>query len=120
MASRGGLLFFVLFMACGGDSDPPPFEPGRQVNTLSQPEVATLCDWVADKFGGYGKTIHCSDSSTRSSRESQADCVDSLAGASCQATVGDVEVCTNESLRCGSLASLLSNASCQRLIGCSK
>jgi hypothetical protein len=119
MASRGALLLALLSMTCG-DFNPPPFEAMRAIKTLAPEELATLCDWVANQFGGYDMKYRCRDGSTRSSHKSQADCVASLAGPSCQATVGDVQGCTDENLSCGPVARLAGNPACRRLIGCAK
>jgi hypothetical protein len=102
----------------GGASDAPlPLASERQIKSLSPGERAQLCDWVAGRFGGYGKSIQCNDG-RRSARDSQAECLGSLAGNTCPATAGDVETCTDLTLTCASIGTVLLDAACQRLIDC--
>jgi hypothetical protein len=107
--------------ACGDGADGPPLPVAsdRPIMTLTTAELGQLCDWTADRFGGYGKEIKCSDG-TRSARESQAECLGDLNAATCKATAGDVEACTNLTLTCASLATIFSNPSCQHLFECQK
>jgi hypothetical protein len=114
-----GLLLVLAGGACddGADAPPLPLPAERQLRTLSGAERAQLCDWIAARFGGYGKTLKCADGS-RSSRDSQAECVESLTGLDCEATVGDADTCIDLTLSCASFFVVLSNPACQRVAAC--
>jgi hypothetical protein len=106
----------VALAACGGDLPPPLPDPGPSsgldtglmLNALSKDEAAAFCDWIAGRFGGYGRGVTCADGSTLSARGSQAQCVNDWMTASptCPLTVGDFEECVNGAVvkpRCASV-----------------
>jgi hypothetical protein len=74
--------------------------PTKKVDELTPAEAATLCDYVASLYGGYGATskLTCDGgvTSTTTALPSQAACVDGLLTklpAGCPATVSDTEAC---------------------------
>ena len=105
-AWRGlALLAVVWAAACGSDLGPPLPDPGPSsgldtslmLNGLTKAQAQSFCDWVAGRFGGYGRGVTCSDGSTLSAESSQAQCVNDwmTASPSCPLTVGDFEECVN-------------------------
>jgi hypothetical protein len=95
----------VTLSACGADLPPPLADPGpnsgvdtsKNLNALTKDEAVTFCDWIAGRFGGYGRGVTCADGTTLAARGSQAQCVSDWmnASASCPLTVGDFEECVN-------------------------
>jgi len=70
-------------------------------------QQAALCDWVAERQGGYGFTKQCDDGSTASAPADRAECLaDNQGLADCPVTVGQFEACARELSRdmCASLA----------------
>ncbi len=72
----------------------------KRFTTLSQPERAEMCDWVASLYGGYGQSkapATCEKNVTISKKapRDQAECVKQLdfLPQTCEATVGEVEDC---------------------------
>jgi len=68
------------------------------VLSLTPAQKTFLCEWVATRIGGYGRTIDCGSGDTISS-DTYSEC---LAGGmftnvspDCAATVSDVETCIN-------------------------
>jgi hypothetical protein len=106
--NRGGG-FCALFIAsllsssCGdGGATLPDPGPTSSLNTtstiygLSATDDATLCEWLAGRLGGYGRSQKCGET-TVSSPSSEAQCVsvfDSFS-ADCPITVGDFQGCVN-------------------------
>ena len=64
----------------GGDTTNPPsnITSSATMGTLSTAQLGELCDWAASYYGGYDKTVVCSQSASASSKASQADCVQRL------------------------------------------
>jgi hypothetical protein len=68
------------------------------IASLTDAQVATLCDALAVPAGGYGKSQQCGDAGTQSDGANQADCVAQIRtlGSICPTvTVGDSEDCAN-------------------------
>jgi hypothetical protein len=92
-------------IACGSDLGPPLPDPGPSSGLdrgtlfvdLTQNQAGSFCDWMAGRFGGYGRGVTCVDGSTLSARQSKAQCVNDWATASksCPLSVGDFEDCIN-------------------------
>jgi len=91
------------FAACGenggsGETGPGAsgLEKSKVWSTLTVAERATLCDWEASMFGGYGMSMDCGDGSSIGSFPSQQACIDNFS-ATCAATVAQFEACANAS-----------------------
>jgi hypothetical protein len=87
-------------VSCGGSGGAAGpgasgLEKSRSWNSLTAAEKGILCDWVAAKFGGYGKTIDCGNGTGIGSNTSQQACIDSLP-ATCAATVAAYEQCADD------------------------
>ena len=91
----------VVFAAACGDSgegdgsgDPgTTLSDSEKLSDLSDAEQGALCDWAAGVYGGYGKSVTCSNGTNSSSEASRQVCL-SRNIASCSATVGDMKACT--------------------------
>jgi hypothetical protein len=106
-ARRVVLMAFALgaTVACGSDLGPPLPDPGPSSGLdrgklfvdLTRDEAGAFCDWMAGRFGGYGRGVTCADGSTLSARQSMALCVNDWATANkgCPLSVGDFEDCIN-------------------------
>lgn len=115
------LLCAGLTAACGG-SDGSGVSRSKSLASLNDDEITDLCEYVA---GGEMRTITCDDGSTVTLEATTvAECVteQQAAPTTCDATVGDVEDChddtedlSDEEL-CDGLASL--PASCLPLLAC--
>jgi hypothetical protein len=82
----------------GGPGDSSGVPRSATVGSLSSTDATTLCDWVNAKQGGYGRTVTCSDGSTRTTDTDQAICVagSHAAQTACPTlTVGETEDCAN-------------------------
>lgn len=88
----------------------------KPLNQLTTDEVGKLCDWGASLYGGYGKTVTCSDGSTSNSPDSRDQCVSSTPYKSCTATVGQLEPCLVK-LHASCLAGAFSTE-CSPVISC--
>ena len=72
----------VTLSACG-DSDSMSPDPGPSsgldirtpIVDLSAADASVLCDWVAGRFGGYGRSVTCMDNTTLSARQTRDLCV---------------------------------------------
>jgi hypothetical protein len=64
-----------------------------RIADLTPDEKAQLCDWAASLFGGYGRSVSCTDGTSASSKSSQAACVADAIPPGCEATVADEEAC---------------------------
>jgi hypothetical protein len=93
MIRRTCVTLTVLFAVACGSSNDTPIKSGlpedAEVTSLSEADMNTLCNWVADYEGGTGTSLECNytvnDPST---------CVAGiLAAKSCQLTVSQVETC---------------------------
>lgn len=88
----------------GGDSGgigASGLDKGKKLTELTDDERKQLCDWKAQKYGGYGKNTTCTypegEEITINGEFSQQLCVFDLPseGEDCTVTVGDAEACTN-------------------------
>lgn len=84
---------------CGGDDGPAAssgVEGTKQLSTLSNDEIGTVCDWLADHYGGYGKKINCGIENSYSIWQNQGACTENLSptfGQCANATVEQMEAC---------------------------
>lgn len=84
----------LLAMACGGSPSTSGVDGSKRAGTLPLDEYVALCDWVASLYGGYGMRRVCSNGSYSAPAPSQQACIDGQpALASCEATVGEFELC---------------------------
>lgn len=96
----GGLVTFLL-VACGSDDDgggSSGVVGSKKLSALSSSEVASVCDWAAAKYGGYGKQIMCGKD-TNEVWANQAQCVTSFMSsfADCaNGTVSQAEACVGK------------------------
>jgi hypothetical protein len=85
---------------CGGGAtlpDPGPdagIDPSQDLSTTPPAELGMLCDWLAGRLGGYGRSRSCGGSNL-SSPADQAACVTELQTAPTTCTAGDLEGCTD-------------------------
>jgi hypothetical protein len=91
------------FASCGGNDGGGNTGPGasgleksKTWSTLTMEERATLCDWGASMFGGYGMSMDCGNGSSIGSYPSQQACIDNFPP-TCGATVAQFEACANAS-----------------------
>ena len=87
--------------SCGQDGGPngagaSGLEKSKTWSELTTAEKATLCDWGAAKFGGYGMSMDCGNGSSIGAYPSQQACIDNFP-ATCGAKVADFEACANDS-----------------------
>jgi hypothetical protein len=73
-------------------------DSNMQLTSLSAGDQAKLCDWEAQQYGGYGKTVMCGGLvAAQRGPTDQASCVSDLPPAPtamyCQVTVGQFEDC---------------------------
>lgn len=85
----------------GGGNGASGVASGKRLDALTDAEKAMLCDWQANKLGGYGMSVDCGGGLTIDAEPSQAECVSS-APTSCAATVGQAEACSN-AMSCSNL-----------------
>lgn len=99
----------------GGENGPGAsgLEKSKPWSALTPAERATLCDWGATKFGGYGMSTDCANGTSISAYPSQQACVDNFP-ATCGATVAQFEACANDS----SCATGIFPPSCAPLAAC--
>jgi hypothetical protein len=116
-----GLLMVVFSAACGDSGGDGSGDPGttltdsKKLSDLSDAEQGALCDWVANVYGGYGKSVTCSNGTNSSSEASRQVCL-SRNIASCSATVGDVKACT---LKAHEIClEALSDSACEAFLSC--
>lgn len=67
----------------------------KRLDALNADEKKKLCDFTAQHFGGYGKSIDCGDGTSLDADPSQADCV-SQWFTTCAMTVSQAEACTKD------------------------
>jgi hypothetical protein len=88
----------ALAIGCGGSSGSgggaSGVPSGKRLDSLTDAEKASFCDWANAKLGGYGKSVDCGGGLTLDADASQADCV-AQAPTSCAATVAQGEACLN-------------------------
>ena len=94
------LLVLCVLAGCstnsGGGSAPAGrsgVDESKASGSLTNSELATLCDWVASIQGGYGKKTDCGGGVVLSSPLSQAECIKDKPPPSCKATVKQTEDC---------------------------
>ena len=106
MISRAFILVVAIAaISCEGGSSGVGASSGiprsKTFGELSEGELATHCDWLAKRQGGYGRSETCPDGSEQTTNTDQKDCT---AGAAFVAiycpdlTVGDADDCVNEVL----------------------
>jgi hypothetical protein len=85
--------------ACSSSSSGPNIDANQALAALSTGDQGRLCDWEAQQYGGYGKTVSCGGGLVAPQRAptDQASCVGALPPSSasvyCHATVGQFEAC---------------------------
>jgi hypothetical protein len=92
-----GLGFLV---GCGSGSSPAGapsnVPPDDTLGQLSASQQASLCDYVANVQGGYGRSMTCPGGDTQTTDQSQSYCLANFGGVAfaCPTlTVGDAENC---------------------------
>jgi hypothetical protein len=108
MSARIGAAVAVCMVAaaCSSSGSPAGSVAGVPSSTalgsLTAQQQASLCDWVAQQYGGYGHSAPCGDAGSKDGPSTQAECVGSLGSLSgCPATVGQVSSCLQQSGVCG-------------------
>lgn len=85
----------------GGGTGASGVASSKRLDSLTDAEKASLCDWTNAKLGGYGMSVDCGGGLTLDADASQAECVAS-APTNCSATVGQLEACAN-AMSCSNL-----------------
>lgn len=98
----------LLFFACGSsDPNAPSVGPSSGVNPgddaspprtladLTAKERQTLCDWTANRGGGYGKTLVCDGGLVVKTVSDATTCINKYLGACSTVTVTEWEACRN-------------------------
>lgn len=67
----------------------------KRIDALTMDEKKKLCDFQAQHFGGYGKSIDCGGGNSLSADDSQADCLSNWP-TNCAMTVTQAEACTKD------------------------
>jgi hypothetical protein len=114
------LAFGLCIAACGGKTggEEESISPGsgiersKRVNALTEAERATLCDFAIARLGGYGTFRNCGNNLGFRTPKDQKACV-ATSKKPCEATVGDVESCS-EQLSCENLFP----SACSPLLSC--
>ena len=68
----------------------------KRLDALTADEKKKLCDFQAQRFGGYGKSIDCGGGNTLDADASQTECV-SQWPTNCAMTVSQAEACSRDS-----------------------
>ena len=87
----------MLALGCGGSSgggSSSGVTGSKRIDSLTDAEKVSICDWTANKLGGYGHVTDCGNGLTLDAPTSQADCT-STAPTNCAATVSQYEACLN-------------------------
>jgi hypothetical protein len=92
-ASIATLLSIAFTAACGGGANTTPSRSGlpedEQVTSLSDADLETLCNWVADYEGGVGTTLACGETV-----DDPTTCMSAVrAATNCPLTVSQYETC---------------------------
>ena len=99
----------------GGGTGASGVASGKRLDSLTDAEKGTLCDWQNAKLGGYGMSMDCGGGLSLDAEASQADCVAAWP-TSCATTVGQAEACSN-AISCSNIApsqcAFLFDGSCQ-------
>ena len=100
---RWGVSFVMAFgilasADCGGDSGSNnasmPSDTLR-LDALTDIEKGTLCDFSAQKYGGYGHSLDCGGGLTLSANNSKDECIREWPTA-CAKTVADYKQCATD------------------------
>lgn len=124
MTGTVGLVAVVVvgLVGCGSGGGSPAasgLDANAPVRTLTESEVRTLCDWVAETGGGYGHVTTCDGGLTIRAKANQQACVDSLKQtAQCTATVRDVETCSMTAARNPCDLSAFASPACASVLTC--
>jgi hypothetical protein len=98
-------------VGCGDDGGSQvPDE--KVLSTLSDAEEGSVCDYLAQQYGGYGKAVTCPDREPRSVWSNQAACKAALGDLlqDCAATFGQLKACTAKSVAAGCDSSAAENS----------
>ena len=109
---RRGWMFVAFLVlggsgACSSSSSGPSLDTNMALAALSSGDQGRLCDWEAQQYGGYGKSVSCGSGLLAAQRgpTDQASCVSRLPPSSvslyCQATVGQFETCVRWTVQSG-------------------
>ncbi len=112
-----------LLVGCGSGSGAPGAPSnvprGDTLAQLSASQQASLCDYLANVQGGYGRTATCPAGDTQDTDQSQAECIQSsaFAAAACPTlTAGVAEDCA---AACGTdLCAFDTEAACAPIRNC--
>ena len=85
----------------------------KRLDALTTDEKKKLCDFQAQRFGGYGSSIACGSDLTLEADASQAECVSNWP-TNCAMTVSQAEACARDAKCSDPLP-----ASCAPLLACS-
>ncbi len=88
----------------------------KTISQLTDTELGTMCDCVAEILGGYAQEIDCGNGVIIGSNKNQKECVDSLKPkqASCAVLVDVALTCATDTKACD-----LTSSSCLALSACS-
>ena len=101
-AARLGVVAVVMVLSVGAAGcldDESGIDRNRQLTSLSQPEVETLCEWGIDYLGGDGGMQYCpAEGSVVTLEADLVQCVEVVLERydMCNATVGQFEDCFHE------------------------
>jgi hypothetical protein len=74
-----------------------PVDSTKKLDSLSDDEWAKICDWEAERMGGYGHTVMCEGNFTPMAPTDQATCVRIVRiKYPCDLLVSDFERCIDE------------------------
>jgi hypothetical protein len=112
-----------LLVGCGGGSGtagaPSNVPPGDTLGQLSASQQASLCDYVANVQGGYGRSTTCPAGDTQTTDQSQSYCLANFTQVAfiCPTlTAGDAEACA---AACGTnLCAFDTEAACAPVRNC--
>ena len=118
LAMVGGLS--LLWSGCSSDSDGQVATPsdGTALASLNGDQQGSVCDWLAQQNGGYGRTLTCPGKDPTSVWSDQQACKADLGPVfeSCKdATVGQMKACTSKTAAAPCESSALVSAECKAL-----
>jgi hypothetical protein len=74
-----------------------PIDPNRMIGALTDDEWAKMCDWEAERLGGYGHGPDCDANFTVMAPRDQTTCVAAVRITfPCDLIVSDFEACIDE------------------------
>jgi hypothetical protein len=81
----------------GGSSGPTSsgVQGSKRLDALTTDEKKKLCDFEAQRFGGYGQSIDCGGGNSLDADPSQQDCISNWP-TTCAATVNQAEACSKD------------------------